>query len=157
MYASATCLSLHTVSYVQLANMTVMHNGNRAISLSGYNNTIRNISVSGNGCGGIGMSGGDQVQPVIATVYIVHPSNPAAKPSIINNEVLAMLRGTKLGTMCIEQCCNLLWANGRHTASFSNTHHWYSNTTRSVYLLVFLSISAFSDKGRQSAHAVFFS
>ena len=49
------------VSYVELNNMTVVLNGDRAISLSGYNSTIVNISVSGNGCGGISMSGGDQV------------------------------------------------------------------------------------------------
>ena len=52
---------IHVVSYVELSDMGVLHSGDRAISLSGYNSTIRNISVEGNGCGGIGMSGGDQV------------------------------------------------------------------------------------------------
>ena len=41
--------------------MSVVHSGDRGISLSGYNSTIRNIAVEGNGCGGIRMSGGDQV------------------------------------------------------------------------------------------------
>ena len=42
--------------------MKVIYSGERAISLSGYNSTIKNITVEGNGCGGIGMTGGDQVQ-----------------------------------------------------------------------------------------------
>ena len=41
--------------------MKVVYSGERAIYLSGYNSTISNITVEGNGCGGIGMSGGDQV------------------------------------------------------------------------------------------------
>ena len=49
------------VSYVVLNDMLIRQNGDRAISLSGYNNTISNLSVYGNGCGGIAMSGGDQV------------------------------------------------------------------------------------------------
>ena len=44
--------------------MKVIHSGDRAISLSGYNSTIRDISVKGNGCGGISLSGGDQVMPI---------------------------------------------------------------------------------------------
>ena len=61
------CVScMHTVSYVELANMSVVHSGDGGVYLSGYNSTIRNISVEGNGCGGIGMTGGDQVS---ATVY----------------------------------------------------------------------------------------
>ena len=57
--------TVHVVSYVELANMRVIHNGDRAISLSGYNSTIRNISVEGNGCGGISMPGGDQVRNIL--------------------------------------------------------------------------------------------
>ena len=41
--------------------MKVINSGDRAIALSGYNSTISNITVEGNGCGGIGLSGGDQV------------------------------------------------------------------------------------------------
>ena len=61
MHVNSPSPTAHVVSYVELANMRVIHNGDRAISLSGYNSTIRNISVEGNGCGGISMSGGDQV------------------------------------------------------------------------------------------------
>ena len=49
------------VSYVQITNMTVMHNGGHSLEVSGYNNTITGVSVTGNGCGGVALSGGDQV------------------------------------------------------------------------------------------------
>lgn len=42
--------------------MWVGLNGGWSIRLSGYNNTLRNISVSGNGCGGISIEGGDRVR-----------------------------------------------------------------------------------------------
>ena len=41
--------------------MSVVHSGDRGVYLSGYNSTIRDLTVEGNGCGGIGMEGGDQV------------------------------------------------------------------------------------------------
>ena len=59
---------LCTVTNVELSDMRVTHSGDRAIYISGYNSTIRNVSVEGNGCGGIGMSGGDQVSLHIALI-----------------------------------------------------------------------------------------
>ena len=53
------------MSYVELANMSVVHSGDRGVYLSGYNSTVRNITVEGNGCGGIGMTGGDQVSTTV--------------------------------------------------------------------------------------------
>ena len=50
------------VSNFTLTNMRVGLNGGWSIRLSGYNNTLRNISVSGNGCGGISIEGGDRVR-----------------------------------------------------------------------------------------------
>lgn len=49
------------VSYVQITNMTVMHNGGSSLEVSGYNNTVTGVTVTGNGCGGVALSGGDQV------------------------------------------------------------------------------------------------
>ncbi|CAI8007342.1 hypothetical protein GBAR_LOCUS5158 [Geodia barretti] len=56
-----TAITATSVSYVELANMSVVHSGDRGVYLSGYNSTVRNITVEGNGCGGIGMTGGDQL------------------------------------------------------------------------------------------------
>ena len=56
-----TAFTLSVVSHVELANMSVVHSGDRGVYLSGYNSTIRDLTVEGNGCGGIGMEGGDQV------------------------------------------------------------------------------------------------
>lgn len=51
-----------TVNNFTLSNMWVGLNGGWSVSLSGYNNTLKNISVSGNGCGGISVEGGDRVR-----------------------------------------------------------------------------------------------
>lgn len=65
-----------TVSNFTLTNMRVGLNGGWSIRLSGYNNTLRNISVSSNGCGGISIEGGDRVRLlpkfVIIIIYAVH-------------------------------------------------------------------------------------
>ena len=50
------------VNNVTLSNMWVGLNGGWSIRASGYNNTVMNISVFGNGCGGISVSGGDTVR-----------------------------------------------------------------------------------------------
>ena len=52
------------VNNVTLSNMWVGLNGGWSIRASGYNNTVTNISVFGNGCGGIAVSGGDMVRRV---------------------------------------------------------------------------------------------
>jgi len=49
------------VSYVHIVNMTVKHNGGSSVEVSGYNNTVKDVIVMGNGCGGMALSGGDQV------------------------------------------------------------------------------------------------
>ena len=49
------------MSYVLITNMTVMHNGGSSLEVSGYNNTVTGVTVMGNGCGGVALSGGDQV------------------------------------------------------------------------------------------------
>lgn len=48
--------------------MWVGLNGGWSIRSSGYNNTVTNISVFGNGCGGIAVSGGDMVSRVSTMV-----------------------------------------------------------------------------------------
>ena len=54
-------MSLSAVSNVLLANMHVSHNGGWSVEVSGYANVVSNVTVSDNGCGGISLSGGDQV------------------------------------------------------------------------------------------------
>lgn len=51
-----------TVNNFTLSNMWVGLNGGWSVRLSGYNNTLKNVSVSGNGCGGISVEGGDRVR-----------------------------------------------------------------------------------------------
>ena len=53
------------VRNVTLSNLWVGLNGGWSIRASGYNNTVTNISVFGNGCGGIAVSGGDMVRRVL--------------------------------------------------------------------------------------------
>ncbi len=46
--------------------MVVADNGGRSLDISGYNNVVTNITVFGNGCGGISLSGGEQVSETVS-------------------------------------------------------------------------------------------
>ncbi|XP_065842378.1 uncharacterized protein [Oscarella lobularis] len=59
-YARGTALSFSNVSHVHLNGLDISDNGETSLSISGLNNIINNITVRGNGCGGIHVSGGDQ-------------------------------------------------------------------------------------------------
>lgn len=59
-----------TVNNFTLSNMWVGLNGGWSVRLSGYNNTVKNVSVFGNGCGGISVEGGDRVRLYIGLQYI---------------------------------------------------------------------------------------
>lgn len=57
--ARQAAISAENVINVTLSNLWVGLNGGWSIRASGYNNTVKNISVFGNGCGGMSVSGGD--------------------------------------------------------------------------------------------------
>ena len=80
-YSFATWCS--SVSYVQITNMTIMHNGGNSLEVSGYNNTVTGVTVMGNGCGGVALSGGDQV--------IIH-----SKPALLSHQQLHSLDGASM-------------------------------------------------------------
>ena len=67
--------------------MTIMHNGGNSLEVSGYNNTVTGVTVMGNGCGGVALSGGDQV--------IIH-----SKPALLSHQQLhSQLGWSKYGLM----------------------------------------------------------
>ena len=47
-----------------MVDVAVHDVGGSGLSITGYNNTLRGISVIRTGCGGIHMSGGDQVHSI---------------------------------------------------------------------------------------------
>lgn len=53
---------LSVVDGIQLSECEVANNGATSVTLYGFNSLVANLSVHGNGCGGLHVSGGDQVQ-----------------------------------------------------------------------------------------------
>lgn len=72
LYIEECCLLLFnvTVNNFTLSNMWVGLNGGWSVRLSGYNNTVKNVSVFGNGCGGISVEGGDRVRLCIDIIIL---------------------------------------------------------------------------------------
>jgi len=53
--ARQTAITASDVSYVHIVNMTVKHNGGSSVEVSGYNNTVQDVIVMGNGWGGMAL------------------------------------------------------------------------------------------------------
>ena len=56
-----TIMMLHVVTNVTLANVLVQYTNGWGMEVRGYNNTVRDATARETGCGGISLSGGDQV------------------------------------------------------------------------------------------------